>query len=399
MSGVQAKGVEDTAYYRDNTLLALNEVGGDPGGSSVRLQEFHRFNAFRARYWPHTQNATSTHDTKLGEDARIRIGALSVVAGEWSSAVRSWIVANAPFRRNTREGPAPSRNDEYRLYQTLVGVWPADGETGGSLDGSICDRVTAYMKKSAREAHVHSSWMRPNPEYEAAFEAFIRDLFTHERADAFRCAMSSLVQTILPLSFCHSISQLVLKCLIPGVPDVYQGTELWALSLTDPDNRRPIDLNAPATRLSELMHHNAPPWIGPTPSARCDDVKLYATLRLLRFRRDHAEWMARATYRPLRVRGRGTSAVVAFARSWQSKHIVVVVPRLIERPVVERGWPAGEPFWADTQVRIPSSADSWIDLWSGERVSTRAASWLPLSEMSEPAGRTHPWPWIVLTTC
>ena len=174
-SGVHAKGIEDTADYRDNTMLALNEVGGEPGGASGTLEECHRFSEERAKRWPGAINATATHDTKLGEDTRIRIGALSVYASRWMSAVHAWMAANAPFRRSAGREPGVDVNDEYRFYQALVGVWPAETCSGThAADPAIVERMAAYMRKAAREAEVHTSWIRINEEYEATLDRFVR---------------------------------------------------------------------------------------------------------------------------------------------------------------------------------------------------------------------------------
>lgn len=391
-SGVHAKGIEDTAFYRDNTLLTLNEVGGDPGGTPGTLDELHRFNEHRARHWPYASTATSTHDTKLGEDARIRIAALSIYAGEWIAAVRSWNRMNAPFRQPAGRGVELDTNTEYRVYQALVGVWPVEDCTGGHPgEPSLVERIASYMQKAAREAQVHTSWIRVNEEYEAALDRFVREVLTGESAAGFRCSLRSMVRRVMPVSVCHSISQLVLKCLMPGVPDIYQGSESWGLSLTDPDNRRPVDF---ANRLHVLMSfrdEDVVSRLGATSlqHALAGDVKPYVTTRLLRFRRDHRALMARARYMPIRARGERASAVVSFRRTFGREHVIVVVPRLVSRSRQMEVWPTGG-FWEDTYLRVPAHVRVWSDVLGVKPVTLERTSRAPLAEL------TTVWPWLVL---
>jgi len=394
MSAVHAKGIEDTAYYRDNTLLALNEVGGDPGGPSGMAPEFHRFNEERARRWPDAQIATSTHDTKLGEDTRIRIGSLAAFPNEWISSVRSWRSVNASFRRLTPKGPALDVDDEYRVYQALVGLWPAtDCTGGGAADPSMVERLLAYMQKSVREAQVHTSWMRINEEYESLVDSFVRGVLTHDSAAGFRCSLRALVQRILPLSACHSISQLVLKCLIPGVPDIYQSDESWALVVTDPDNRRPVDFDAHRAALARVCPEGAfASDVDATSAERVvsGDLKPFVTARLLRFRREHRELMARAGYVPIRARGARASAAVAFRRTSSRSHLIVVVPRLVDRAAITAGWPTGLSFWDNTELRVPRRVRAWTNVLSGEHVTLERPARAPLGSLTER------WPWLVL---
>jgi (1->4)-alpha-D-glucan 1-alpha-D-glucosylmutase len=391
-SSVHAKGVEDTAYYRDNTLISLNEVGGNPGGPSCNLAEFHRFNEQRLRIWPDTLNTTSTHDTKLGEDTRLRISALSVYTQEWISAVRSWRAMNAPHRRETDNRPSPSLNDEYRFYQVLLGIWPTDDCVGeGPASPALVERVQAYIQKAVREAGVDSSWVRPDGAYEAAVDCFVRRLLEDESAAKFRSSLRELVRLVLPLSVCHSIGQLVLKCLMPGLPDVYQGGESWLLTVTDPDNRQPVDFVGHADALRRLRVKTPSTSSGSISpdEVLSSDFKLDVTAKLLRFRRDHRSMMSRGDYGRLRARGPCASSIVAFERSERQGHLVVAVPRLVEQHAGRSGWPAGPAFWEDTVVRLPSSVASWTHILSGEVVTGHMA-WAPLSKIADS------WPWVVL---
>jgi (1->4)-alpha-D-glucan 1-alpha-D-glucosylmutase len=247
------------------------------------------------------------------------------------------------------------------------------------------------MQKAAREAQVHTSWIRVNEEYEAALDRFVREVLTGESAAGFRCSLRSMVRRVMPVSVCHSISQLVLKCLMPGVPDIYQGSESWGLSLTDPDNRRPVDF---ANRLQVLMSfrdEDVVSRLGATSlqHALAGDVKPYVTTRLLRFRRDHRALMARARYMPIRARGERASAVVSFRRTFGREHVIVAVPRLVSRSKQMEGWPTGG-FWEDTYLRVPAHVRVWSDVLSVKPVTLERMARAPLAEL------TTVWPWLVL---
>ena len=374
-SGVQAKGVEDTAFFRDNTLLALNEVGGNPADPSMTTREFHLFNAHRATAWPDSMTATSTHDTKLSEDARMRIATLSIYAAEWTEAVRRWRTLNASLRRSTRRGSCPDVRDEYRLYQALVGAWNECGVDGGRVTADFVERLVAYMRKAAREAQLSTSWIRPDADYEQGLDAFVRGALDGGEASEFRRSVANFVAMIRPVSECHSISQLVLKCLMPGVPDFYQGSEDWTFNLTDPDNRRPVDFSQASERLARSF--------GSIAAAECHDLKTLITATLLRFRADHGPLLREAAYRPLRVRGSRSGSVVAFERRGPHSRVVVVVPRLTARPAQ---WPLDATFWGDTAVRLPSSDGHWTSLLASDEVVLERP-WSLIGELD----RARPW--------
>jgi (1->4)-alpha-D-glucan 1-alpha-D-glucosylmutase len=380
-SGVHAKGVEDTAFYRDNTLLALNEVGGNPADRSLTIREFHHFNEQRAKDWPNSMTATSTHDTKLSEDARMRIATISVFAHEWVVAVRRWIAINTPYRHTSRPGSCPEPRDEYRFYQALVGMWNnEDIDREGRVCPDLIERLVGYMRKSVREAQLFTSWIRPNADYEDGVESFVRRVLLEDGATEFRQSVAAFVRLIEPVSNCHSISQLVLKCFMPGVPDFYQGCEDWRFSLTDPDNRRPVDFARASERLTRTFQSSR--------GGASRDMKLQITMTLLHLRADHERLLREASYRPLRVRGARAASVVAFERRGPSSRVVVVVPRLTDRSA-SSAVPLDAAFWGDTEVRLPSSDGRWSNLLAGEELELNRG-WCRVTELMTAR------PWAVL---
>src|SRR5262245_8321587 len=331
-SPVAAKGVEDTALYRYSRLVCLNEVGNDPGRYGVSSSALHQANAERARLWPNTMLATSTHDTKRSEDVRARIAVLSELPELWKRHLARWTRLNRSKRRLLGEDPAPDRQDEYLLYQTLVGIWsPQEDST------SLIERMQTYAVKAAREAKRSSSWISPNAEYEKALTDFIAELLGDPERSAFLKDFRVLAETIAFFGTLNSLVQTVLKITAPGVPDFYQGTEVPALTLVDPDNRRHVDFAAAAQKLDAI--ENLPPHERVT-------SKLYVMLRLLQLRRDDPELFAKGGYQALPVEGVHREHVFAFARTFEGRTCIVIVPRwtaklldgVTELPLRERVW-------------------------------------------------------------
>lgn len=337
---VMAKGVEDTAFYNDNRLVSLNEVGGEPGrdGSFDPVADLHERNERIARDWPHTMNATSTHDTKRSEDVRARIHVLSEIPDEWRRAVRNWTRINASLKRNG----VPHPNEEWLIYQTLVGMWPLDA----SEESSVPERLRAYLEKAAREAKTHSSWLEPNIEYERALQDFASAILSH---DPFIASFRRFRRRIAFHGFLNSLSQVVLKTFSPGVPDFYQGSELWDFSLVDPDNRRPVDYD----KRSEFLRDLPPPA---TLLRRWTDgrVKLFVTARSLATRARHPD----AAYRAVST---GTPNVVAFTRG---ENLLIVVPRLTTQLVKSPRLPVGE-VWGDHALDL---GGRWRNVFTDEVV-------------------------------
>jgi (1->4)-alpha-D-glucan 1-alpha-D-glucosylmutase len=318
---VMAKGVEDTTFYNYNRLIALNEVGGDPGSFGSSVEEWHAANVDAHARQPRAMLATSTHDTKRSEDVRARLCLLSEIPDEWAAAVARWSAIN----ERHRTGDLPDRNAEYLLYQTLVGAWPLD--TGRALQ---------FVEKASKEAKAHTSWINPNPDYDRA----LRDFVTSALDDrVFRADLEDFVAPLIEPGRVNSLSQLLLKLTAPGVPDVYQGTELWDLSLVDPDNRRPVDYARRRALLEEIQSMS-----GTDVWARADEgaPKLLVLARTLGFRARNPEWFDdSASYRALDATGAKAGHVVAYARGDSA---VTVVPRLVLG--VAEGWD-------DTSIELP----------------------------------------------
>ncbi len=323
---LMAKSLEDTAFYRDHRLLALNEVGGDPAAPALTLADFHREHQRLAKEMPHGLIATATHDTKRGEDARMRILALAELADEWRDAVRHWSALNAA----RRHGRQPSAGHEYMLYQALIGAWPLEG-----IDGSFVARMQAYARKAAREGKQETSWTNPNEGYETHLAAFVGAILDRQRSAPFLDAFAALAQRTALIGALNSLSQLALKLTLPGVPDVYQGTELWDLSLVDPDNRRPVDFAARRA----LLEGDAG-WPALVEHWHDGRIKLALLRQLLAFRHDFAELVRDGGYVPIAVEGHHAKHVIAFARAPRRKKLTVLVGRHFA-PLTDggRAWP------------------------------------------------------------
>ncbi|HET8657010.1 MAG TPA: malto-oligosyltrehalose synthase [Longimicrobiaceae bacterium] len=350
---VMAKGVEDTAFYVYDRLVSLNEVGGEPQRFGTTLGEFHSWVAERAGRWPLALNATSTHDTKRSEDVRARINVLSEMPGEWAERVGRWAELNRAHKGETEEGVAPDANDEYLLYQTLVGAWPLhpmhDAERA-----EFVRRIQQYMEKATREAKVHTSWIDPNDEYDDAVRDFVAALLDESVNPTFLTDFRELLSRVARPGVLNSLSQTLLKLACPGVPDIYQGQELLDFSLVDPDNRRPVDYAAREARLREIdrrLEEEGPAAVARDAETRWENGggKLLVTRLLLRHRREHPELFRAGSYEPLAAGGSRADHVVAFARRYEEEALVVVAPRLWA--TLLRGAAAGGAVpWADTRL-------------------------------------------------
>lgn len=367
---LMAKGYEDTALYTFNRFLAVNEVGGDLGRIGSSPQTFHRFIRDRAAAWPHSMNATATHDTKRGEDVRARLDVLSEIAVEWGREVKSWQTLHRPLKRLVHGAPCPDANDEYFLYQTLLGAWPVDD---GELPGFF-DRVKAYLVKSVREAKVHTAWIRPDEAYEEGFIAFFEILVDRQREHSFMDRLLPLCHRIMRWGWMNSLTQTLLKLTVPGVPDLYQGTELWDLSLVDPDNRRPVDFEKRWEYLEELRRKDRSDPRSLLQELLDDPrdgrVKMHLVAKALHLRRQTPDLFLGGDYHPLRVEGPKRRHVVAFARRTADHWLIAAAPRLPAGLSPSTDWPLGEEVWEDTRILLPAGdAPSRLhDVFTGEPV-------------------------------
>jgi (1->4)-alpha-D-glucan 1-alpha-D-glucosylmutase len=357
---VMAKALEDTCFYRHVSLLSLNDVGGDPRRFGLTPAAFHRLNELRLQYWPHSMLTTSTHDSKRSEDVRARLDVLSEIPLEWGERLTKWRRFNRAKRRRLDGRTVPSRHEEYLYYQTLVGSWPVADRAAAMPDYRA--RIEAYMIKALREAKVNTSWASPDTRYEELVLAFVKDTLSEASRNPFVDEVDDLARLISVPGFLNGLSQTLLKLTSPGMPDIYQGNELWDLSLVDPDNRRPVDYAHRAALLAALEEaaENA---------ARLPDLlrelligiadgraKLYTIWRALAFRAAQPVLFERGAYEPIAVQGARAEHVVAFARRHESERAVVAVGRwfaTLRRPTRGRVEPVD---WGDTVLALPPGA-------------------------------------------
>ena len=373
-----AKGLEDTAFYRYHRLVSLNEVGGRPDVFGVGIEEFHRRNLARLADWPASLSILSSHDTKRGEDVRARINVLSEIPQEWRARVRAWRRLNRGKKALIDGQPAPDRNDEYLLYQTLLGCWPAGPASAGDHP-DFAGRIQNYMLKAVREAKVHTSWITPRAEYEEALRAFVAALLDRSGPNEFLDDFEPFQGRVAGLGIYNSLSQTLLRLTAPGVPELYQGAELWELTLVDPDNRRPVDFGRRRAMLAELQTRVEGAGEGLTSLAsgllaeRADGrVKLYVLDRALTYRRHHPRLFHQGDYVPLEVSRGRSNHVCAFSRSGDGEEIVVAVPRLLAS-LAGDGPPVGTSVWGDDAVILPPGGGrtGYRNLLTGEVVAIR----------------------------
>jgi len=355
---ITAKGVEDTAFYVFNPCVALNEVGGDPSAAGASLEAFHRQNASRLAQTPHTLLATATHDTKRSEDVRARIAALSEIPAEWSRALRRWHTMNRRHRRELDGESAPDANEEILLYQTLLGAWPIEGLTATNRP-EFLTRIQDYMVKALHEAKVNSSWLEPNAAWDEAVREFVAKILTPGGRNRFPFSIERMAGEVAKFGAINALTQTVLKLTCPGVPDFYQGSELWDFSLVDPDNRRPVDYALRADCLAGLDGASPQELLGGWQDGR---IKLFTIQRLLTLRRKMKSVFSAGTYSPVAALGPAADRVVAFERWHGADGILVVVPR----HSVALGFPPIGKVWAETQIAPPSGTLEWREIFTGQ---------------------------------
>ena len=382
---IVAKGLEDTSLYVYHPLLSLNEVGGDPCPShATSIEEFYAFLEDRQKNWPGSLDASSTHDTKRSEDVRARLNTVSEMPSEWKDHLDLWSRQNAHHKEIVKSEAVPDRNEEYFLYQTLLGVWPLDQEDGATLR----KRVQDHIIKATREAMVHTRWTRPNQPHEDALLKFVDRILSEQDNREFLEDFRQFQTKVAYFGMVNGLSQTLLKIASPGVPDFYQGSELWDLRLVDPDNRGPIDFDKRAAALESIahadsvqaLHHLRENW-------RDGCVKLYLIWKAIRFRRDHADLFREGEFVPLQSAGANARNVAAFVRRRENSYVLAAIPRWLSQVparvpgqgVPEQGVPEqaaakgeGKFDWGDTRLILPAHAPAeWNNILTRSELTSR----------------------------
>jgi (1->4)-alpha-D-glucan 1-alpha-D-glucosylmutase len=371
---VMAKGLEDTAFFVHHGLISLNEVGANPFRRQIRfgVNAFHQYNRRALAEHPYTLNATSTHDTKWSEDVRARINVLSELPEEWKVRLARWTELNRPKKTQVDGHVVPNPNEEILLYQSMLGVWPFEPLEQVDLP-DLKGRIERFMLKATREAKTHSNWISPNEQHEAALRAFSSGILTLSPENKFLTEFSEFARMIAVYGAANGYSQALLKMTSPGVPDLYQGAELWRLSLTDPDNRRPVSFPKRVRFLEELTNlqlESKPDKFAELLGIWEDGrLKFWLTRCVLNFRRSHHELFERGEYIPIETEGQHRRSVCAFARMVEKNWVLVAAPRLVTRVVRPGKFPIGD-VWGDTTMKLPVLAPaSWENLFTSERLA------------------------------
>jgi (1->4)-alpha-D-glucan 1-alpha-D-glucosylmutase len=390
---VMAKGLEDTAFYVYNRFISLNEVGGYPERFGTPLETFHGQNIERTKFWPCAMITTATHDTKRSEDVKARLGVLSEIPHEWRDSVIRWGRMNRK-RKSLIDGQGvPDRNEEYLLYQTLVGIWPIYPMSEAEYE-IFKARIREYMLKAVREAKVNTSWISPNLPYEENLMKFIDAILSPSSSNYFLGDFETFQKKISSFGMLNSLSQTLLKITCPGIPDFYQGTELWDLSLVDPDNRRSVNFETRSERLAELKKKMEMAGSGLPEFARDlvrewrdGSIKLYVTLKALHFRRKNPLLFREGSYVPLMGNGDLRDHLCAYARRRGEEVVLVAVPRFLTRLVNHPDeMPFGESVWGNSSALIPGEipGKTFRNIFTGEtlrRIEKNGEGALPLREV------------------
>lgn len=375
---IMAKSVEDTAFYIYNRLASLNEVGGHPDHFGISVKDFHRHNKDIQEKYPYTMLSTSTHDTKRSEDVRCRMNVLSEMPDEWHNKINEWSALNRDAFSKSQGHMAPSRNDEYLIYQTLLGTYnPAE------LQDQYIERIINYMLKAINEAKTHSNWINPNQDYARAVSAFIRTIWKHE---PFRASFHPFASKVAYFGRLNSLSQLTLKLTSPGIPDTYQGTELWDHSLVDPDNRRPVDFNHRMHILESIKSGQGLDRLAFVKDLMQNHaegaIKLYLTYRTLCYRKQHASLFTEGTYESIAVKGDREDHICSFARTYESHMLITVAPRLyytLSNGKLEL--PLGPTYWGQTHLSTRKPNTTCTNILTDEQFVIKKNGKLKLSEV------------------
>lgn len=386
-SPVMAKGYEDTAFYLYHRLISLNEVGGDPRLVGISVKAFHAENTKRLERWPYSMLNTSTHDNKRSEDTRMRINVLSEMPSHWHKQALRWRRLNRSKKLLVDREEIPSANDEYLIYQTLIGIWPFTELTTTEHE-TLLARIEAYMLKAVREAKHHTSWINPSISYEDGLTLFIRKILNPSDKNAFLADFLSFQQRVAYSGMFNSLAQTLLKLTAPGVPDIYQGNELWDFSLVDPDNRRPVNYALRQQQLNEIEALVAVPQealaqqvrqlLDYMPDGR---AKLYLTWRLLHSRKQWPHVFQQGAYLPLTTTGPRKDHLCAFARQADDIALIIIAPRWFSRliPAASGQLPLGDTVWVDTTIEVPSLAAGMrgVNILTGEIVAVTQTNDVP----------------------
>lgn len=350
---LMAKGFEDTVLYVYNRLLSLNEVGGSPDRFGTSLKKFHSLNRKRGSLYPHSLNATSTHDTKRGEDVRARINVLSEIPDEWERSLKRWNELNRGKKRTVNGRSVPDENDEYFLYQTLIGAFPFYE----SEYPAFIERVKDYIIKAVREAKVRTAWLKPDTEYEDAYISFVEEILREE--NQFLEEFMAFQRKVSHYGIFNSLSQTIIKITSPGVPDFYCGTELWDLNLVDPDNRRPVDFEKRISLLRDIMDTSYKELLATREDGK---IKLFLINRALQARKEKTEVFQKGSYIPIEAGGRFKEQIVAFARNQGDDWTITIAQRHPTALIKEGELPIGKQVWDDTHIILPKGVPAiWKD--------------------------------------
>ncbi len=374
---LMAKGVEDTVLYVYNRLVSLNEVGSHPGDFGVSLEDFHAYNSKQIANWPHTMNTTSTHDTKRGEDVRARINVLSEIPEEWEQNLKQWREINASHKDCVGGRDIPTANDEYLFYQTLIGAFPFSKEEYPAF----VERIKEYIIKAIREAKVHTAWLKNDSDYEDGFTNFAERVLKDSQDNQFLAALAPFQEKIQHYGILNSLSQALLKLTSPGLPDIYQGTELWDLSLVDPDNRRPVDFEKRQQYLEEIKSKSETDLIDYIAqlleNPEDGRIKLFLIYKTLQARRHYLDLFQRGIYEKLNIVGSLKSHVVGLCRELGEQKVIVIAPRLFSSLVEMGEYPFGEQVWQETRIVPPADSTSvWQDVFTGKQIEGEDALWV-----------------------
>jgi (1->4)-alpha-D-glucan 1-alpha-D-glucosylmutase len=368
---LMAKGFEDTTLYIYNRLLSLNEVGGAPHVFGVTEGVFHAFNKKRGTLWPYSINTTATHDTKRGEDVRARLNVLSEIPDEWEQYLKKWNRLNVRKKKTTNGKTAPDKNDEYFLYQTLIGTFPFDRED----DPSFVERIKDYMIKAVREAKIHTAWLKPDTEYEELLLRFIDKILIETEQNRFLKEFIPFQRKVAHYGIFNALSQTLLKITSPGVPDFYQGTELWDLSLVDPDNRRPVDFSKRETFLKEIKEREQDDIAALLHDLLLNrengKIKLFLIHRALRARKERHQLFEKGDYIPLLVEGPHKDHVIAFLRRERRFAALTVVPRFLTSLITEDEMPLGGKIWGNTHIVLSGESKRWRNIFTGHMLESK----------------------------